>query len=47
MKVVQSCLTLCDPWTMQSMDYSPGQNSGVSSCSLFQGIFPTQGVNLK
>ena len=24
---------------------SPGQNTGVSSLSLFQGIFPTQGSN--
>ena len=24
---------------------SPGQNTGVSSLSLFQGIFPTQGLN--
>ena len=23
---------------------SPGQNTGVGSCSLFQGIFPTQGA---
>ena len=42
--VAQSCLTLCDP-----MDYtvhvinSSGQNTGVGSLSLFQGIFPTQG----
>ena len=37
-------VTLCDP-----MDYtvwnSPGQNSGVGSLSLLQGIFPTQGSN--
>ena len=41
-KVAQSCLTLCDP-----MDciYSPGQNTGVGSLSLLQGIFPTQGSN--
>ena len=43
-KVTQSCLTLCDP-----MDYSPwnspGQNTGVGSLSLLQGIFPTQGSN--
>ena len=42
MKVTQSCPTLCDP-----MDYSPwnslGQNTGVGSLSLLQGIFPTQG----
>ena len=29
---------LC-PWN------SPGQNTGVDSCSLLQGIFPTQGSN--
>ena len=34
-KVAQSCPTLCDP----------GQNTGVSSCSLLQGIFPTRGWN--
>ena len=42
-KVSQSCPTLCDPiyrpWN------SPGQNPGVGSCSLLQGIFPTQGSN--
>ena len=38
-KVAQSCPTLCD-----SMD-SPGQNTGVGSLSLLQGIFPTQGSN--
>ena len=40
----QLCLTLDDP-----MDYtpwnSPGQNSGVGSLSLLQGVFPTQGSN--
>ena len=42
-KVAQSCLTLCDP-----IDYpwnSPGQNTGVGTLSLLQGIFPTQGSN--
>ena len=43
-KVAQSCLTLCEP-----VDCSPwnslGQNSGVGSLSLLQGIFPTQGLN--
>ena len=34
-KVTQSCLTLCDP----------GQNTGVGSLSLLQGIFPTQKSN--
>ena len=31
---------LYSPWN------SPGQNTGVSSISLSQGIFPTQGLNL-
>ena len=43
-KVVQSCPTLCDP-----MDYTvhgiPGQNTGVGSHSVLQGIFSTQGWN--
>ena len=44
-KSLQSCSTPCDP-----MDYtvhwnSPGQNIGVGSLSLLQGIFPTQGLN--
>ena len=30
---------LYSPWDF------PGQNTGVSSCSLLQGIFPTQGMN--
>ena len=32
------------PWTRQSSN-SLGQNTGVGSQSLFQGIFPTQGSN--
>ena len=43
-KVAQSSLTLCNP-----MDYTVhgivGQNTGVGSLSLLQGIFPTQGWN--
>ena len=45
-KVAQSCPTLWDP-----LDYtyspwnSPGQNTGVGSLFLLQGIFPTQGLN--
>ena len=43
-KVTQLCPTLCD-----CMDYSPwsspDHNTGVSSLSLLQGIFPTQGSN--
>ena len=43
-EVAQLCLTLCDtlgysPWN------SPGQNTGVGSLSLLQGIFPTQQSN--
>ena len=43
MKVTQSCLTLCDP--MDCPWDSPGQDTGGGSCSLLQGIFPTQGSN--
>ena len=49
-KLLQSCLTLCDP-----MDYSspgssvhgdsPGKKTTVGCCALFQGIFPTQELN--
>ena len=44
-------MTLCD-----AMDHSPpgssvwnfpGKNTGVGSHSIFQGIFPTQGSNLR
>ena len=38
--VVSDCLQphgLYSPWN------SPGQHTGVGSCSLFRGIFPTQG----
>ena len=41
-KAAQSCSRLhgmCSPWN------SLGQNTGVSSLSLLQGIFPTQGSN--
>ena len=40
--VVSDSLRPCglfSPWN------SPGQNTGVDSCSLLQGIFPTQGSN--
>ena len=40
-KVTQSYPTLCNP--MNYVCASPGQNTGVGSPSLFQGIFPTQG----
>ena len=42
-KVAQSCLTLWDP--MDCPWNSPGQNTGVGSLSLLQGIFPTLGSN--
>ena len=32
------------PWTIQSMEFSRPEY-GVGSLSLFQGIFPTQGLN--
>ena len=39
--MAQSCPTLCNP-----MDYRVrGQDTGVGSLSLLQGIFPTQGSN--
>ena len=40
-KVAQLCLTLCD-----LMDYgnSAGQDTGVGSLSLLQGIFPNPGI---
>ena len=38
-KVIQSCPTLWDPYIPWN---SPGQNTGVGSLSLLQGIFPTQ-----
>ena len=37
--IAQSCLTLWTPWN------SPGQDTGVGSRSLLQGIFPTFGSN--
>ena len=45
MKVAQACLTLGTPWATHSQWNSPGQNTGVGSLSLHQGIFPTQGSN--
>ena len=44
-KVSQSCLTLCDPHGLYSPWHSPGQDTGVGSLSLLQGIFPTQVSN--
>ena len=45
-KVAQSCPTLWDPMDLYSLWNSPGQNTGVGSHFLLQGIFPTQGLNL-
>ena len=44
MKVAQLCPTLCKPMDF-SPSNSPGQNTGVGSLSLLQGILPTQGSN--
>ena len=45
--VTQSCPSLCDPMNCRLLCAwnSPGQNTGVGSLSLLQGIFPTQGSN--
>ena len=45
-KVAQSCRTLCDPMDHTVHGNPPGQNTGMGSLSLLQGIFPTQGSNL-
>ena len=48
-KLLQSCLTLCDPrdcsWPGSSVHVIPGKNTGVGCHFLLQGIFPTQGSN--
>ena len=44
-KITQLHPTLCDPMNLYSPWNSPGQNAGVGNRSLFQGIFPTQGLN--
>ena len=48
--VAQSCPTLCGPMDCSPPGSSvhgdsPGKNIGVSCHALFQGIFPTQGLN--
>ena len=45
MKETQSCPNLCNQNGLYSPWNSPGQNIGVGSHSLLQGIFPTQGSN--
>ena len=42
--VAQSCPTLCDPMDFSPWN-SPGQNTGVGTLFLLQGIFPSQGLN--
>ena len=49
-KVTYSCPILCDPMDCSLPSSSVhgipwGQNTGVGSLSLIQGIFPTQGLN--
>ena len=44
-KFSHSCQTLWQPHGVYSPWNSPGQNTGVGSCSFLQGIFPTQGLN--
>ena len=50
-EVAQSCPTLCDPMDCSLLGSSvhgifPGKGTGVDCHFLFQGIFPTQGLNL-
>ena len=44
-KAPQSCPPLCHPMDLYSAWNSPGQDTGVGSLSLLQGIFPTQELN--
>ena len=46
--VTQLCPTLATPWTVALCPQdSPGKNTGVGCHALLQGIFPTQGLNLR
>ena len=48
LKLGESCSVMSDslqPHGLYSLCNSPGQNTGVGSLSLLQGIFPTQGLN--
>ena len=50
--IAQSCPTLCDPMDCDLPGSSvhgdsPGKNTGVGCHALLQGIFPTQGSNLR
>ena len=42
----KSYSTLCNTMDHTVHENSPGQNTGVDSCSLLQGTFPNQGLNL-
>ena len=48
-KPLSRVLLFATPWTVATrllcLWHSPGQNTGVGSCSLLQGIFPTQELN--
>ena len=50
-KLLQSCLTLCDPHELYSLPGTsvhgdcPGKNTGVDCLALLQRIFPTQRLN--
>ena len=51
--IAQLCPTLCDPMECSPQGEgssvhgaSPGKNTGVGCHALFQGILPTQGLNL-
>ena len=50
-KLIQLCLTLCDPMDCSPpgssvLGDSPDKNTGVGCHALFQGIFLTQRLNL-
>ena len=43
-KLLSHVQLFATPWTIHPWN-SPGQDTGMGSCSLLQGIFPTQGSN--
>ena len=45
MKIAQLCLTLCNPMNYTVHGIPPGQNTGVGSLFLLQGVFPIQESN--
>ena len=44
-KLLSHVQLFATPWTIYSPWDSPGQNTGMGSLSLLQGIFPTQGLS--